>query len=60
LAHAEALAVERHRRATDYDDRMDWLTRFTFKREAHWLLWLVVLIPFIAFVLAIVLPRLLR
>jgi len=39
---------------------MDWLTRFTFKREAHWLVWLVVLIPFIAFVLAIVLPRLLR
>jgi hypothetical protein len=40
--------------------RLKWLTRFTFEREAYWLLWLVVLIPLIAFILAIVVPRLLR
>jgi hypothetical protein len=39
---------------------MSWFRGFTFKREAHWLLWIVVLLPLIGFVLAIVIPRLFR
>jgi hypothetical protein len=39
---------------------MRWLARFTFEREAHWLLWIAVLLPLIGFILSIVIPRLLR
>ena len=39
---------------------MKWLARFTFEREANWLLWLVVAVPFIGVLLAIVIPRLFR
>ena len=39
---------------------MRWLTRFTFKQEAHWLLWIAVLLPLIGVIVAIVIPKLAR
>ncbi len=37
-----------------------WLTQFSFKRESHWLMVLSVLIPLLGFLLAVVIPRLMR
>jgi hypothetical protein len=38
---------------------MSWLTRWTFKREARWMLWLA-LVPVILIALTIILPGLRR
>ena len=39
---------------------MKWLTGFTFKREAAWLMVLYVLVPLIGLIIAFVIPTLSR
>jgi hypothetical protein len=37
-----------------------WLMRFTFEREAHWMLWLYVVIPLVGLIIAVLIPPLIR